>query len=92
MDCFRRKINFVKVEKNFGPALHLSRQTSAAELYTLPFEKRGSVVDLWVRGGTRAVPSQCSGPPDSLVRSGFEPGTYGVSPQVSNHLATRGWP
>ena len=23
---------------------------------------RGSVVDLWVREGTRAVPSQCSGP------------------------------
>ena len=40
---------------------------SAMPNYTLPFEKHGSVVDSWVRGGTRAVPSQCSGPPDSLV-------------------------
>ena len=57
--------------------------------YTLPFEKRGSVVDSWVRGGTRAVPSQCSGPPVSFSAGpGFEPGTYAVSPHVSNHLAT----
>jgi hypothetical protein len=63
---------------------------SAMPNYTLPFEKHGSVVDLWVRGGTRAVPSQCSGPSDTFsAGSGYEPRTYGVSPHDSNHLATR---
>ena len=49
----------------------------------------GSMVDSWVRGGTRAVPSQCSGPPVSFSAGpGFEPGTLCDSLQVSNHLAT----
>ena len=62
---------------------------SAMPNYTLPFEKRGSVVDSWVRGGTRAVPSQCSGPPVTFSAGpGFGPGTYAVIPHVPNHLAT----
>ena len=42
-----------------------------------------------VRGGTTAVPSQCSGPPVSFSAGpGFELGTLCDSPHVSNHIAT----
>ena len=86
----KAKIKY-KVEKKppyISPDRRLWTQCYA-ELYAVLRDACGSVVDLWVRGGTRAVPSQCSGPPDSFSGGpGFEPGTLCVIPHVSNHLAT----
>ena len=56
-----------KVEKKSWASPSISPD-SAMPNYRCPLRNMGQVVDSWVRGGTRAVPSQCSGPPDSLVR------------------------
>ena len=77
-----------KSHPHISPDRRLWTQCNA-KLYAVLWDVCGSVVDSWVRGGTRAVPSQCSGPPVSFsVGPGFEPGTLCDSPRVSNHLAT----
>jgi hypothetical protein len=92
MDCFRQNKKNLRLKKkppNISPDRRLRTQCYA-ELYAVLWDVCGSVVDSWVRGGTRAVPSQCSGPSDSFSAGpGFEPGTLCDSPHVSNHLATR---
>ena len=86
MIMHRRKLHHLKLLHRLLTKTIL--KSMAMLNYTLPFEKRGSMVDSWVRKGTRAVPSQCSGPPVSFsVGPGIKPGTLCDSPHVSNHLA-----
>ena len=91
---FRWKKKILRLKKyimgqpSISPDRRLRTQCYA-ELYAALWDVCGSMVDSWVRGGTRAVPSQCSGPPVSFSAGpGFEPGTLCDSPHVSNHLAT----